>query len=73
MGVEHLDLGSVKWVPIVVARKTLRVSRQRVYQLIKAGRLAAIRVDGQLMVSSASIMDRRLRMMSDVGGNYGNW
>lgn len=72
MGIEHLDLGSVKWVPIVVARKALHVSRQRVYQLIKAGRLAAIRVDGQLMVSSSSIRDRMVTLVSEGRGHYGS-
>ena len=72
MGIEHVDLGSVKWVPIIVARKALRVSRQRVYQLIKAGSLAAIRVDGQLMVSSSSIKLRAAGQMSLPGGRSGD-
>lgn len=65
MSIEHLDLGSVKWVPVGVARRTLLVSRQRIYQLVQAGRLAAIRVDGQMMISSASITDRRDRLADE--------
>lgn len=67
MGIEHFDLGSVKWVPVGVARRALLVSRQRVYQLLQEGRLAGIRVDGQLMVSSSSISERLERMRKGEG------
>jgi len=58
MPVEVPEPGRVQWVPVSVARRRLRVSRQRVYQLIESGALAAVRVDGVLMVSSRSIETR---------------
>jgi len=69
MAVECLDLGSVKWVPVSVARKTLRVTRQRVYQLIENGSLAAVRVDGALMVSTKSI-DLRMTALTGQGSIF---
>jgi len=58
MSVEVPETGRIQWFPDSVARRRLRVSRQRVYQLIESGALAAVRVDGVLMVSSRSIETR---------------
>jgi len=56
--VEVTDARTVRWVPTAVARKLLGVSKQRVYQLIESGALAANRVEGILLVSVRSIDDR---------------
>lgn len=56
--VEVLDYKAVRWVGTSVARKILGVSRQRVYQLVRDGRLAGCRVDGVLMISVVSIEER---------------
>ena len=48
----------LRWVPTAVARKMLGVSKQRVYQLVKDGKLASCRMEGVLMISSQSIEDR---------------
>jgi hypothetical protein len=55
---QALDGSAVRWVPTAVARRMLRVSKQRVYQLVKEGKLASCRLDGVLMISSRSIQDR---------------
>lgn len=48
----------VRWVPTTCARRALGVSKQRVYQLVKEGKLASCRVDGVLLISTQSIQDR---------------
>lgn len=52
-------MSGLRWVPTAVARRQLGVSRQRIYQLVQAGRLASCRVDGVLMISSVSLEERR--------------
>jgi excisionase family DNA binding protein len=46
---------NVKWVPSGTAARLMGVSRQRVYALIKSGRLTAIQMDGRNMVSRESV------------------
>lgn len=64
--VEILDAKEVRWVPTGVARQMLCVSRQRIYQLVDSGALAACRVDGVLMISSRSIEERK-SLLLDMG------
>lgn len=68
--VEVLDRDRIRWVPTAVARRMLGVSRQRVYQLVQCGRLAGARIDGVLLVSSASLEDR-LKWLEDQAEMYG--
>lgn len=56
--VELVEAKELKWVPTGVAKKMLRISKQRVYQLVNAGLLAGCRVDGTLMVSVHSVEER---------------
>lgn len=46
------------WVPAVTASRMLRISRQRVYQLMEAGRLAGFHMDGHVFVLTSSIRQR---------------
>ena len=62
---EVLDPAQVRWVPTSVARQMLRVSKQRVYQLIETGALASCRVHGILLVSTISIDSRIKGHMED--------
>jgi excisionase family DNA binding protein len=48
----------VLWVTTAIARRMLGVSRQRVHQLIKEGRLRSTKVHGSLMVATRSIEAR---------------
>jgi len=48
----------VWFVPVSAAAKVLRVSRQRVYQLISSGHLASRKVDSTVLVSMRSLRDR---------------
>ena len=55
--VVHLSR-AVEWVPVSVAAKLLRCSRQRVHRLIDDGRLSAVAYPGTTLVSMASIAAR---------------
>lgn len=48
----------VQWVPVGTARRQLSVSRQRVYELIGAGKLVSMDLDGTVLVSQESIQAR---------------
>jgi hypothetical protein len=49
---------AVEWVPVSVAAKVLRCSRQRVHRLIDDGKLSAVAYPGTTLVSMASIAAR---------------
>jgi len=51
-----------QWVPVAVAAKELKVSRQRVYELIKNGGLAWCKMGSLVLVGRASVY-ARARMM----------
>lgn len=59
--------GEVKWIPTSVARMQLRVSRQRVYQLLKAGLLVGIQMNGTVLISQRSV-DARIALLEAEGG-----
>lgn len=61
-GIKLVDPAEVRWIPVGVAAARLRVSRQRVYQLIHAGHLAAARVEGRVLVSGKGVFERALRL-----------
>lgn len=50
--------GDVRWVPVGCAGRDLKVSRQRIYQLIESGALVSCKLDGTVLVSQRSIEAR---------------
>lgn len=46
------------WIPVSGAARLLKVSRQRVYQLMEAGAITAERVDRTWLVSYRSVESR---------------
>jgi hypothetical protein len=48
----------IKWIPASTAAKMLRVSRQRVYTLVRIGQLIACHLDGHTLVKHQSVVDR---------------
>ena len=53
---------SGRWLPVSSAAMALRVSRQRVYQLINQGALVARKINGTWLVSAPSI-DARIALL----------
>jgi len=72
-----MDMSSIAdrlaYVPVATACRMLRVSRQRVYQLLDAGRLSGHQVDGTWMVLLRSVQARLalLREEDDRRGDFG--
>ena len=60
----------IKWVPVRYAVTVLGISRQRVYRLIKLGRLTSRTVEGTVLINDKSI-EARLALMRSGGGTYG--
>jgi hypothetical protein len=60
--------GDIKWIPVRSAAKMLRVSRQRVHQLIEAGGLVGIMQDRTMLVSLRSV-EARIALLVVEGGN----
>jgi excisionase family DNA binding protein len=60
-----LQTGQVRWVPVLVAARELKVSRQRVRQLIRNGGLAAEFVGSQWLVSVGSVESRIAKLRKD--------
>ena len=50
--------GRTSWIPVSGAARLLKVSRQRVYQLIAAGAIVARQVDRTWLVSYRSVESR---------------
>jgi hypothetical protein len=48
----------VAWVPVSTAKRQLSVTKQRVYELIRDGRLVSMELDGTVLVSQESIQAR---------------
>lgn len=55
---ERVGVNLRQWVPTATAMRMLKVSKQRVYQLRKAGLLRAVVIDGTIMISLQSIEER---------------
>ena len=64
MGTLRYD-GDVRWIPVSAAAKMLRVSRQRVYQLIANGSLVWMKVDASVLVSHRSVEARVALLQSE--------
>jgi len=65
MGTLRFD-GDVRWVPVSVAAKSLRVTRQRVYQLIRQGALVSVKANCSVLVSMRSV-DARNALLEQEG------
>lgn len=48
----------MKWVPVLTVAHLLGVTRQRVYELIKRGKLRAVHMDKHVYVDISSVRDR---------------
>lgn len=57
MGTLKYD-GDIRWIPVRAAAAALRVSRQRVYQLIDQGAVVSMTVNGTVLVSQRSVEGR---------------
>ncbi len=53
------------WLPVTEAARLLKVTRQRVYQLIDQGELAGRKVGSTWMVSASSVRDRNTRLQKE--------
>lgn len=58
------------WVVVSTAARMLKVSRQRVYQLCRAGELRSRVYDGRRYVATASVGDRLGRMLREEVDRY---
>jgi hypothetical protein len=64
---EKMSEGStadVRWIPASTAAGMLKVTRQRVYALIREGYLTGCKLDGHTLVSLRSVHDRLARQSS---------
>lgn len=53
-----LDFGNeVKWIPVSSTARALKVSKQRVYKLVKNGVLRSVLMDGNRLISLRSVND----------------
>lgn len=59
--------GEVKWIPVCQAGKMLRVTRQRVYQLIDAGSLVSMKINNTVLVSHRAV-EARIALLRQEGG-----
>jgi len=62
---KHLPMrydGEVKWLPMAAARGLLKVSRQRIYQLLGTAELSGMQVNGTWLISARSI-DARIALL----------
>ena len=57
--------GDVRWIPVTQAARELRVSTQRVYQLIGRGALTAIRINTTVLVGQRSVEARIALLLSE--------
>lgn len=65
-----LDTEGIRWVPVRTASLALKVTKQRVYALIKEGALASREIDGVRLVSLKSLNDRIAAMSAQRGGRH---
>jgi hypothetical protein len=65
-------VADIRWIPASTAAKMLKVTRQRVYTLVRLGQVSAVKLDGHTMVSMRSVEDRIERMRRDEGARNGS-
>jgi len=56
------------WIPVSQAARRLKVSRQRVYQLLELGLISGRKVDRTWLVSSRSVDSRVALLLKEGGG-----
>jgi excisionase family DNA binding protein len=61
----------VSWIPVKEAAKLLRVSRQRVYQLVEQGKLMAVKREKTVFVNARSVSGRIALLQKEAGYRYG--
>jgi hypothetical protein len=59
--------GHTTWIPVAAAAKVLKVSRQRVYQLLALGLISGRKVERTWLVSARSVA-ARLSLLREEGG-----
>ena len=64
MSISRYD-GDVRWIPVTEAAGVLRVTRQRVYQLIGAGALVSMKVGSTVLVSMRSVEGRVALLLAE--------
>ena len=58
---------ATSWIPVSQACKRLKVTRQRVYQLLEEGLVHGRKVDRTWLVSSRSVESRRALLLTEGG------
>ena len=58
---------ATSWIPVSGAGELLKVSRQRVYQLIQSGAIVARKVGGTWLVSHRSVEARVALLLAEGG------
>jgi excisionase family DNA binding protein len=68
--ITHISRSEMRthWLPVSAAAKRLRVSRQRVYQLLRDGLITGTRVDRTWFVSTRSV-EARVALLRSEGGD----
>jgi len=61
----------VAWIPVSEGAKLLRVSRQRVYQLLEEGKLYGIKRERTWFVNARSVAGRIALLTKERGGAIG--
>jgi archaeosine-15-forming tRNA-guanine transglycosylase len=51
------EVGEIKWVPVATAVRMLKVTKQRVHELMAEGRLRNVTMDGTRLVSLRSLSE----------------
>ena len=64
--------GRTSWIPVSGAARLLKVSRQRVYQLIAAGAIVARQVDRTWLVSYRSVESRIAILQAESEADHGD-
>lgn len=49
--------GEVKWIPVSAVARALKISRQRVYKLVKEGKLRHVVIENSTLISLRSLND----------------
>lgn len=62
------ETGRTSWIPVSGVARLLKVSRQRVYQLIGAGAIVARQVDRTWLVSYRSVESRMAMLRAESEG-----
>ena len=61
------DEAQSSWSPVSAAARVLKVSRQRVYQLLRDGLISGRKIDRSWLVSARSVAARLALLAAEVG------